>query len=105
MARSNVEKKLTFRVVTRDKIDRIRTRNFDSIESLARHYTQIGIENLTVDLSLRGLPVFRGLIGPMREDNNTVRYESPKVFELLTLEWQNASPEKQKKVSKKGRQK
>ena len=36
---------------------------------------------------LRGMPVFRGLIGPMPEGKDVVRYESPEVFETLTKEW------------------
>ena len=38
-------------------------------------------------LDLRGQPVFRGLIGPMPEGKNVIRYESPEVFETLTKEW------------------
>ena len=33
------------------------------------------------------MPVFRGLVGPMPEGKNIVRYESPDVFESLTKEW------------------
>jgi hypothetical protein len=50
-------------------------------------HTQIGIDDCSTDLGLRGLPVFRGLIGPMPEGKNIVRYESPEVFETLTKEW------------------
>ena len=45
------------------------------------------IDDCSTDLSLRGMPVFRGLIGPMPEGRTTVRYESPDVFETLTKEW------------------
>ena len=34
--------------------------------------------------------MFRGLIGPMPEGKNIVRYESPEVFETLTKEWSTA---------------
>ena len=36
--------------------------------------------------------MFRGLIGPMPEGKNIVRYETPEVFETLTKEWGNAKP-------------
>jgi len=55
-------------------------------------HTQIGIDDSSTDLSLRGLPVFRGLIGPMPESGNVVRYESPDIFETLTKEWATAKP-------------
>jgi hypothetical protein len=36
--------------------------------------------------------VFRGLIGPMPEGKNVIRYESPEVFETLTKDWSSAKP-------------
>jgi hypothetical protein len=45
------------------------------------------VDDCSTDLSLRGMPVFRGLIGPMPEGKTVVRYESPEVFESLTKEW------------------
>jgi hypothetical protein len=50
-------------------------------------HTQIGVDDCSTDLSLRGMPVFRGLIGPMPEGKGVVRYETPEVFETLTKEW------------------
>lgn len=50
-------------------------------------HTQIGIDDCSTDLTLRGLPVFRGLVGPMPDGKGVVRYESPEVFESLTKEW------------------
>ena len=50
-------------------------------------HTQIGVDDCSTDLSLRGMPVFRGLIGPMPESKDVVRYETPEVFEALTKEW------------------
>ena len=38
--------------------------------------------------------MFRGLIGPMSEGKNVVRYESPDVFEALTKEWIAQPPER-----------
>jgi len=80
-------KNQTFRVVTRDKNGELIIRDFDSEEDLSRRHIQIGIDDCSTDLNLRGRPVLRGLIGPMPEVGNVVRYESPEVFEKLTKEW------------------
>jgi hypothetical protein len=53
-------------------------------------HTQIGIDDCSTDLGLRGLPVFRGLVGPMPDGKSIIRYESPEVFETLTKEWSAA---------------
>ena len=49
-------------------------------------------------LGPRGLPVFRGLIGPMPEGKNIVRYESPEVFETLTKEWSTAKASRRRRT-------
>ena len=77
----------TFRIVTRGANGELRTRDYVEQESLMKMHTQIGIDDCSTDLGLRGMPVFRGLIGPMPEGNGVVRYESPEVFETLTKEW------------------
>ena len=77
----------TFRVVTRGTDGTIRIRDYDSQESLLRRHIQVGVDDCSTDLDLRGLPVFRGLIGPIPEGKNVIRYESPEVFETLTKEW------------------
>ena len=77
----------TFRVVTRGKDGTIRTKDYPSPEPLLERHTQIGVDDCSTNLSLRGLPVFRGLIGPMSDEHGVVRYESPEVFETLTKEW------------------
>ena len=82
----------TFRVVTRGADGHIRIRDYDSEEALLRRHSQVGIDDCSTDLELRGLPVFRGLIGPMPEGKNIIRYESPEVFETLTKEWGTAGP-------------
>ena len=71
----------TFRVVTRGADGQIRTRDYDSPEALfpSRH-CQVGVDDCSTDLGVRGLPVFRGLIGPIPEGKNVIRYESPEVF-------------------------
>ena len=55
----------TIRIVTRGQNGELRTRDYKHQESVMRMHTQIGIDDCSTDLSLRGLPVFRGLIGPM----------------------------------------
>ena len=79
--------KEVFRVVSRGSDGQIRMKDYPSENSLLDLHTQIGVDDCSTDLTLRGLPVFRGLIGPMAEDTKTVRYESPEVFEALTKEW------------------
>jgi len=77
----------TIRVVTRGKNGELRTRDYSHEDALLKMHTQIGIDDCSTDLSLRGMPVFRGLIGPMPESKDIVRYEAPEVFESLTKEW------------------
>jgi hypothetical protein len=89
---SDPMQKSTFRVVTRGTDGQIRIRDYDSPEDLLRRHVQIGVDDCSTDLGLRGLPVFRGLIGPMPEDGNVIRYESPEVFETLTKQWDQAAP-------------
>src|SRR3954465_4549675 len=76
-----------FRVVTRGTDGKLRIKDYNRQDSLLRLHTQVGIDDCSTDLGLRGLPVFRGLIGPMPEGSNIIRYESPEVFETLTKEW------------------
>lgn len=77
----------TFRVVTRGVDGKLHIRDYSKQDALQRLHTQIGVDDCSTDLGLRGLPVFRGLIGPMPEGKNIIRYESPEVFETLTKEW------------------
>ena len=77
----------TFRIVTRGADGKIRIRDYSQPDALLRMHTQIGVDDCSTDLALRGMPVFRGLIGPMPEGKNVIRYESPEVFETLTKEW------------------
>ncbi|NQU22320.1 MAG: hypothetical protein HQ567_13655 [Candidatus Nealsonbacteria bacterium] len=82
----------TFRVVTRGADGKIRIRDYDSEEALLRRHSQVGVDDCSTDLGLRGQPVFRGLIGPMPDGQNIIRYESPEVFESLTKEWGTKAP-------------
>jgi hypothetical protein len=82
--------KNTVRVVTRASDGSLRIRDYPSTEALLDMHAQVGIDDCSTDLGLRGLPVFRGLIGPMPEGKTVIRYESPDVFETLTKEWSSA---------------
>ena len=75
----------------------LQNKDYHSAECIAKMHTQVGIDDCSTDLSLRGLPVFRGLIGPMPEDKGVVRYETPEVFESLTKEWSVAKPKRRRR--------
>jgi len=83
--------KKSFRVVTRLADGQLRIKNYTSEQSLQKLHTQVGIDDCSTDLSLRGMPIFRGLVGPMSEGKDIVRYEAPDVFESLTKEWSTAA--------------
>ena len=90
-------KKDTFRIVTRASDGSLQIRDFPNTDPILHMHSQIGIDDCSTDLALRGMPVFRGLIGPMPEGKNIVRYETPEVFEVLTKEWMNAKPRKRRR--------
>ena len=95
--------KNTVRVVTRAADGTLRIRDYPSTEPLLEMHSQIGIDDCSTDLGLRGMPVFRGLIGPMPEGKNIVRYESPDVFETLTKEWSSAkNPRRRRRMQPPG---
>ncbi|MCO6454711.1 MAG: hypothetical protein J5I93_05360 [Pirellulaceae bacterium] len=94
--------KHTYRVVTRNADGSIRTQDFDSCEPLQRMHLQVGVDDCSTDLELRGKPVFRGLIGPMPEGKDIVRYESPDVFESLTKEWCTSTARTGRRRSRRG---
>lgn len=77
----------SFRLVTRETDGSLRIKDFPSPDTLLKTHTQVGVDDCSTDLSLRGMPVFRGLIGPIPESKTIIRYESPEVFESLTKEW------------------
>ena len=87
------------RVVTRGTDGKLRIKDYNKAESLAKMHTQVGIDDCSTDLGLRGLPVFRGLIGPMPEGKNVIRYESPEVFETLTKEGSTAKAARRRTAS------
>ena len=88
----------TYRIVTRGADGKLRIKDYPNDEPLLRSHIQIGIDDCSTDLGLRGLPVFRGLIGPMPEGKNVIRYESPEVFETLTKEWSMAQTARRRRT-------
>jgi len=76
-----------FRIVTRASNGSLRVQDYPSSEAMLESYSQVGVDDCSTDLSLRGLPLIRGLVGPMPEGKEIVRYESPEVFESMTKEW------------------
>ncbi|NLF70645.1 MAG: hypothetical protein GX575_16560 [Candidatus Anammoximicrobium sp.] len=91
--------KHTYRVVTRASDGSLRIRDFDSEEPLLRMHVKIGVDDCSTDLTLRGKPVFRGLIGPFPDGKGVARYESPEVFETLTKEWSRAQAKRRRRRS------
>jgi hypothetical protein len=92
-----MSKKDTFRVVTRASDGSLRIRDFQSPEPIFQLHSQIGVDDSSADLALRGMPVFRGLVGPIPEGKNIVRYETPEVFEAVTKEWTNSKVKKRRR--------
>ena len=68
-----------------------RARILRALREARKQLRQQNDTDCSTDLALRGMPVFRGLIGPMPEGKGVVRYETPEVFETLTKEWTSAS--------------
>ncbi len=87
----------TIHVVTRAANGSLRTKEFTSFDEIEALHDKIGIDDCSTDLTLRGMPVFRGLIGPIPESSTTVRYESPEVFEVLTKEWTAAKTKRRRR--------
>ena len=87
---------MTFRVVARGANGEIKISDYPSSEEILSRHTQIGIDDCSSDLRLRGLPVFRGLIGPIPDLADIVRYETPDVFEKLTKLWSSHRRKRQK---------
>ena len=50
-------KKDTFRIVTRASDGTLRIRDFPNCEPILESHTQIGVDDSSTDLALRGLPV------------------------------------------------
>ncbi len=95
-----MSKKDVYRIVTHTVDGKLRIKDYHSREDLMRLHTQVGIDDCSTDLELRGMPVFRGLIGPMPEGKNIIRYESPQVFESLTKEWSAVAAKRRSRTRK-----
>jgi predicted transcriptional regulator len=93
-------KRHIYRVVTRGPEGEYRIRDYTSEEEILRRHIQVGVEDCSTDLSLRGKPVFKGLIGPMPEAGGVVRYESPDVFEEMTKEWSEVKRKRRSRTKK-----
>ena len=89
----------TIRVITRASDGSIREKDFESFEDIGELHDQVGIDDCSTDLELRGMPVFRGLVGPLPEGKTVVRYESPDIFESLTKEWANKKTKRRRRRS------
>lgn len=85
------------RVVTRASDGSLRTKDFENFDEISGLHDQIGIDDCSTDLTLRGMPLFRGLVGPLPESKTVVRYESPEVFESLTKEWSVAKTKRRRR--------
>jgi hypothetical protein len=93
--------KFVYRVVTRGTDGEIKTKEYLRIDMLEKTHTQVGIDDCSTDLALRGLPVFQGLIGPIPDGKGFVRYETPEVSETLTKEWTNTKvPRRRRRTAK-----
>ena len=90
-------KKDTFRIVTRGSDGSLLIRDYPTCDPILEMHLQVGTDDCSTDLAIRGMPVFRGLIGPIPEGKNIVRYESPEVFETLTKEWINKTPKRRRR--------
>lgn len=87
----------TFRIVTRGSDGSLLIRDYPTCDPILETHLQVGTDDCSTDLAIRGMPVFRGLIGPIPEGKNIVRYESPEVFETLTKEWINKTPKRRRR--------
>jgi hypothetical protein len=87
----------TFRIVTRGSDGSLLIRDYPNCDAILEMHLQVGTDDCSTDLAIRGMPVFRGLIGPIPEGKSIVRYESPEVFETLTKEWINKTPKRRRR--------
>lgn len=85
------------RVITRASDGSIREKDYESFDDIAVLHDQIGIDDCSTDLELRGMPIFRGLVGPLPDGKEVVRYESPDIFEALTKEWTNQKAKRRRR--------
>jgi hypothetical protein len=79
--------KTQLHVITRAQDGKLRIRQLSTADPLLRLHTQIGVEDCSPDPTLRGLPVFRELVGPIPVRRHVARYETPEIFEANTRKW------------------
>ena len=97
-------KRHIFRVVTRGPEGEYRISDYVTSDEINRWHIQTGVTDYSLDNSVRGCPVFKGLIGPMPEPGGVLRYESPEAFEQITKEWgEHKCRGQAKKKARKGR--
>jgi hypothetical protein len=89
--------KYTYRVVTKGIDGEYRINDFVKESELLRRYVQIGADDCSISQEVRGCPVLKGLVGPMIEPGNVLRYESPEVFEQMTKNWSQATVKRRRK--------
>ena len=87
------------RVITTASDGSQKTKEYEDFSGIEAIHEAIGIDDCSTDLDLRGMPIFRGLVGPMPDGKDAVRYESPDVFEALTKEWTAMKPKRRKRRS------
>ena len=88
------------KVVTRASDGSLRIKDFEGFDQIAAIHNQVGIDDCSTDLTLRGMTLFRLLIGPLSEVNSVVLYESPEVFEALTKEWSQTKTKRRRRKAK-----
>lgn len=76
-----------YRVVYRDKSGKITQKDYAHLKALLEDYRQVALEEDSYNLRLHGQPILKGLIGPLSEGRNVVRYEAPDVYQVLTEKW------------------
>lgn len=80
-----------YRVVSLTKAGKIEESDFRDPGDIAKTYEAVGVEEDSYTMRLHGEPVFKGLIGPLSDGKNVVRYETPEAFALLTEKWAKRS--------------
>ena len=91
---------MNYRIVESGADGEPRVCDFANESKLLERFEQIGVDDFSADLRMRGRPMFRGLVGPMPDgDGMIARYETPDVFEKLTKEWSAPRRRKTKKAA------
>ncbi len=89
----------TIRIVSCETDGSLRVKDFECLDQVSKYYDQTGIDDCNTELSLRGFPLFKGLIGPIAEGKRIARYETPSVFEALTKDWSQVKTKRRRSRS------